>query len=274
MERRDSSSSKVYKWFQIELHHRGRVAQAEAFQHLRVHHSKHRDGFVLVRHGGGASWEEAAVFATGLYCVASLAASRHAHHLHHAVHHPVCHLEPGDGSAEEDGGAANVPCAHVRLRVQLHHIRNLKNLDWQRRLLVAAEGLEQPRHEAGAHNLEVECLGVGDLRRLGQVVLPVHHLEVVGARAQDPREHLREPGLGQLPPHQIREAVDGLLLRHRHRPRHLPLEIVVAVSNGHVLHDVARVEHVAARRGHFDAQLVAIGGGVQAHLGEQLGSLV
>mmetsp|Transcript_16301 Transcript_16301/g.35439 ORF Transcript_16301/g.35439 Transcript_16301/m.35439 type:complete len:215 (+) Transcript_16301:687-1331(+) len=197
----------------------------------------------------GAAGEVAPVSGIRHHRVAPLPL-RHTHHLHEAVEEAVHHLEAGGGPAEERGGAADVLGADVLGRVELHHVRHLEDLHRQGGLLVAAQRLQQPRHQRRAHALEVDGLGVADERRLVDVRGAVHQLKVVALGPQDPRQHLREPGHRHLVADQIREAVHRQLLAHGDCLGHGHGEVVEAVGNGDILHDVAGVQHVAARGGH------------------------
>lgn len=128
-------------------------------------------------------------------------------------------------------------------------IADLEDLHGHGVMLVLTDGLEQTGQQAGADNLELKSLRVGQLDGGVTVVLAVEPSEVLVVRAQNQGQHLRPACHGSLHAHNIAELVDGERLGNgTGLARERPGKVVEAISDGDILHDVGLVEHVSSRR--------------------------
>jgi hypothetical protein len=78
---------------------------------------------------------------------------------------------------------AHVPRLTFARRILEHNIGGLENFDGQGVRAVLADRLEQAGKERGAHDLELERLGVGDLDGGIVVVWPVQPFKIFFMRA-------------------------------------------------------------------------------------------
>ena len=134
-------------------------------------------------------------------------------------------------------------------RVLEGDVADLEDLHRHAVVFVFADGFEEPGEQGGAHDLVLGRLRVREPHRRGAVVGAVEVREVLVVRAQDQRHHLRPACHGGFEPHDVRELVDGQRLRDGAGDfGEGPGEVVEAVGDRCVFHDVGFVEHVCARR--------------------------
>lgn len=109
--------------------------------------------------------------------------------------------------------------------------------------------------------MEFESFGVRDLDTLLFVDRQTHILIVVLERDERESKLLDVAGLGELLAQQVSELVVGLERANSAGVREHTRNIVVAVANADVLHDIARVQNIRAGRCKLNLELV--GGGLK-----------
>mmetsp|Transcript_345 Transcript_345/g.961 ORF Transcript_345/g.961 Transcript_345/m.961 type:complete len:392 (+) Transcript_345:227-1402(+) len=197
---------------------------------------------------------------------------RHPKHQHRAVQKPVDLLEARGGTGVDGNEPALVASSNVGRVIQEDDVRHLKQLDGDGRTLVVVECLEHAWQERGSHNLELDGLGVGEHNGGLAVVRAAQLGERLVVAAQGKSHSFAVTCHSDLLPQLVRETIDWLLLGHGCRLGQAAGDIVVAVSNSHVLSNVAGLQHVAASgwRGHADRFRGSIVHRVECHLLQQL----
>ena len=179
------------------------------------------------------------------------------------------------------GGGEMTLVATLALQCQVleSNVANLKDLHGHTVCLVLADGLQQSREQTSADNLELNGFRVGQSDGSVAVVLAVQPSEVLFMGAKDKREHLGPASHGGFHANDIGELVDGKGLSNGSRlAGERTRKRVETISNGNILHDIALVENVGARRGDVDIDEVRVISrwlGVVCHLlqvGTDLGS--
>lgn len=180
-------------------------------------------------------------------------------------------LKPRTLPANRRREMAFIPRLPFKRQILERHIRALEHPDRQRVFLVLPDRLQDPREQTRPHDLVLRRLGVRQTNRSLSVVLPVQPSEILIVRAEDEWHNLRPPAHGCFCPRDVAELVD--------RQRRCDGagfsgegfgEVVVPVSNGHVLHNIALVEDVGAVDGDLDVNVVGVCGGGSAHEGHLL----
>lgn len=117
------------------------------------------------------------------------------------------------------------------------HITHLEELHTTsiRNVLVLTEGLQNTGKQAGTAHLELDRLRVGQ-HHSQTVILQTHHAVVLSTTAEGKGEHLRVTSIGNLSAKHIRKLVDRLLATDRHGRRLSLLDVVITISNGHILY--------------------------------------
>lgn len=166
-----------------------------------------------------------------------------AQHRHQAVKQAVNNLEPARLSTERSGKVPLVLGLALQGLVLESDIAGLKDLDGQTVLSVFSDGLEEAREQACAHNLVLGRLGVRQAHRCLAVVLAVEPGKVLVVRAQDQGHDLGPAAQRCLEADNVGELVEreGLCDEGAAALGEGPVQVVVAVSDGDVLHDVALV---------------------------------
>lgn len=143
--------------------------------------------------------------------------------------------------------------------------------------LVLTDGLQKTRKKACANNLELGGLGVGQPDGTATVILAVQPAEVLIVRAEDQRHDLGPAGHGGLSADHVGQLVDGKRLGDGAGLAGEGLgELVKAVGDSNILHDVALVEDIGASRGDLDVNGVRVVGGrssAEGHLLQQSADL-
>lgn len=143
--------------------------------------------------------------------------------------------------------------------------------------LVLTDGLQKTREKACANDLELGGLGVGQLNGTATVVFAVQPAEVLIVRAEDKRHDLGPAGHSGLNADHVGQLVDRQRLGDGTGLAGKGLgELVKAVGNRDILHDVALVEDVGASGGDLDVNGVRVvggGSGAERHLLQQSADL-
>lgn len=199
-------------------------------------------------------------------------------HGHHAVHETVNDLETT--ALAVIGGSVVTLVATLALQRQVLEgdIADLEDLHRHTVGLVLTDRLQQTGEQAGADNLELLSLGVGQLHGGVAIILAVQPGEVLIMRAQDQRQDLGPTGHGSFHTNNVGELVDGQRLGNSARlARERAGKVVEAVSDGNVLHDITLVQNIGAGRRDLDINDVGLasrGLGMVSHLAQVLADLI
>mmetsp|Transcript_24158 Transcript_24158/g.67184 ORF Transcript_24158/g.67184 Transcript_24158/m.67184 type:complete len:207 (+) Transcript_24158:396-1016(+) len=153
-----------------------------------------------------------------------------------------------------------------------HDVPHLKQFYWKWSVLVGCQRFEGAREEARAAHLKL-CSGrVADADSLPTVVRLAHVVKVLSSGDEDPGQHLCETCGSDLRPHEIAQLVERQLLALRDGGGDALGDVVEAVGDGHVLHDVACMENITAGRRHLHSHgLAAVHyAALKLHLAEHL----
>lgn len=158
------------------------------------------------------------------------------------------------------------------------NVGDLEDLHGHTVALVLTDGLEKTGKQRGADNLVLEGLGVGKADDSVTVVLAVEPGKVLVVRAEDEREDFDPAGHGGLDTDNIAELVDGQGTANGGAASgRCAGEVVEAVADGKILHDITLVQNIGARGRDSNVEEVLVGGrglGNVSHLGEELAEVL
>lgn len=198
-------------------------------------------------------------------------------HRHHTVEQTVDNLETTALAVESGSKVTLVATLALQGQVFESNVANLEDLHGHTVGLVLTDGLQQTGEQAGADDLELGSLGIGKLDGGVAIVLAVQPGKVLIVRAENQRQDLRPAGHSGLDTDDVGELVDGEGLGNgAGLAGERAGEVVEAVRDGDILHDITLVKHIGASRGDLNVNGIGVVRGwlgTVRHLGQEVADL-
>mmetsp|Transcript_11207 Transcript_11207/g.18772 ORF Transcript_11207/g.18772 Transcript_11207/m.18772 type:complete len:295 (+) Transcript_11207:142-1026(+) len=212
-------------------------------------------------------------FVRGLTCFL-LVCGQHVEHLHQSIQQTM-QLFKARALARtiQRAHTTRVFGADVRLVAQQHHIRHFEQTQRFWRRFVVMHCLQHAWQQRRARNLKFNGGRVGD-RHGRAVIFTTQMIKIFQARTQPERQDLHVARLCQLAAHQIREFVQRLHTADGVKVWRCLFDFVITMCNGHIFHNITRVQNIRARDRHVRDQTIAVGFAGQRHALQNDGHLL